>query len=351
MTASPVHPAATGLRLTNISELRLFFALSVLVSHTIQLAGFSRYDIWRQILSSEVAVQGFFILSGFLVLGSYVRHPQQGDFYLRRLLRIYPGYAVAVLVFLALCLAEATSHGQLPAASQVIRYLVSNLLLLNFLQPGLDGVFSGNPYREINGALWTIKLEVMFYAVVPLLYRIGQRTSFRALGIVLIACGLMWRPALSQLQAVLGHPLHPSLLYQLPGQLHFFGLGVLLFDLSRRPSQARGNALVLLTAVAAALAMGDARLAVQMLLLASFIYAITRLPQWATPFERHDLSYGVYLCHFPIIQLLIALGLAGQGIVVFLITVLMLASLYALASWRWIESPALGLAQTRASSR
>jgi peptidoglycan/LPS O-acetylase OafA/YrhL len=342
--------APSGLRLSNISELRLFFALSVLVSHTIQLAGFSRYDIWRHILSSEVAVQGFFILSGFLVLGSYARHPRQGDFYLRRLLRIYPGYAVAVLVFLALCLTEAASHAQLPTAAQVLRYLVSNLLLLNFLQPGLDGVFSGNAYHEINGALWTIKLEVMFYALVPLLYRIGRRWSFRTLGIGLIVIGLAWRPALALIEAALGHGLHPSLAYQLPGQLHFFGLGVLLCDASRQRSQAVGNLGVLLAAVAAALAIGDGRLAAQMLLLSSFIYAITRLPQWPTPFERHDLSYGVYLCHFPIIQLLIAFGLAGQGILVFLATTLGLASLYALASWRWIESPALRLAQARATT-
>jgi len=330
-------------RLANVAELRLFFALSVLVSHTIQLAGFSDYDIWRQILSSEVAVQGFFILSGFLVLGSYTKHPSERDFYLRRLLRIYPGYVVAVLVFLALCLTEAASHAQLPSAAQVQRYLVANLLLLNFLQPGLDGVFSGNAYREINGALWTIKLEVMFYALVPLLHRVAHRWSFRALGVGLIVCGLLWRPALGLVEAALGHPLHQALFHQLPGQLHFFGLGVLLFDMSRQPAQARGNLLVLLGAAASALVLGDQRLALQMLLLSAFVYAITCLPQWRTPFERHDLSYGVYLCHFPIIQLLIAFGLANQGILVFLSATLLLASLYALASWRWIEAPALRL--------
>ena len=80
-----------------------------------------------------------------------------------------------------------------------------------------------------------------------------------------------------------------------------------------------------------------------MLLLSAFIYVITCLPQWRTPFGQHDLSYGVYLCHFPIIQLLIAFGLASQGILVFLSATLLLASLYALASWRWVEEPALRL--------
>ncbi len=57
----------------NLQELRLFFALSVVVAHSIGLAKYTEWDIIRKILSSEVAVQGFFILSGFLVYGSFER--------------------------------------------------------------------------------------------------------------------------------------------------------------------------------------------------------------------------------------------------------------------------------------
>ena len=53
----------------------------------------------------------------------------------------------------------------------------ANLIFLNFVHPTLPGVFEGNQLSEVNGALWTLKIEVMFYAAVPLL-----AWAFRKLG-------------------------------------------------------------------------------------------------------------------------------------------------------------------------
>lgn len=347
-TALPAKPVASA-KLNNIAELRLFFALCVVVAHTIQLAGFTQYDILRKILSSEVAVQAFFILSGFLVMGSYARSPGVADFYYRRLLRIYPGYAVAVLFFLALCLLQAQIQGHAVVRAEILRYLWANLSLLNFFQPTLGGVFESSAYREINGALWTIKLEVMFYALVPLLHACAQRWSLRHTAVMLMVVGLGWRPLLDLLQHQLGLSMHPSLAHQLPGQLHFFALGILLFDVSRQPGRASGNALVALAGVALAFGMGQwgmgqPRLALQMLLLLVFIHLVTRLPQARTPLGKTDLSYGVYLSHFPIVQLLVGTVVWQWGAEAFLLLVLALASAYALLSWRYIEQPALRLA-------
>lgn len=336
--------ASTSTKLNNIAELRLLFALCVVVAHTIQLGGFSQYDIWRKILSSEVAVQAFFILSGFLVMGSYARSPNVADFYYRRWLRIYPGYAVAVLFFLALCLLQAWAQDHAVTRSDVLRYLWTNLSLLNFLQPSIGGVFENSAYREINGALWTIKLEVMFYALVPLFSACARRWSLRHTAVVLILVGLGWRPLLEWLQQ-LGWRLHPSLAHQLPGQLHFFALGMLLFDVSRQPGRALGNALAALAGVVMAWAWGEHTLALQMLLLLLFIHTITQLPQAHTPLGKTDLSYGVYLAHFPIVQLLVGTPAWQWGAGPFLALVLLLASAYALLSWRWIEQPALNLAR------
>ena len=56
---------------------------------------------------------------------------------------------------------------------------------------------------------------------------------------------------------------------------------------------------------------------------------------------RHDLSYGIYLWHFPIIQALVALGAFAQApwITAALAAALIVGAAW--ASWRWIESPAL----------
>ena len=332
----------SNVKFNNISELRLLFALCVVVSHSIQLGEFTRYDVLRQIFSSEVAVQGFFMLSGFLVLGSYSRTLDINKFYRRRLLRIFPGYLVAVLLFLVLALIQAHALHIDVNHSEIYRYLLVNMLLLNFLQPGIEGVFKAGLYQEINGALWTIKLEVMFYALVPVLYRAGRRWSFRATAFALIVTGLSWRPLL-EVMAAGGIVAHPALAHQLPGQLHFFGLGVLMFDVTQRPQHRLVNVIIVLAAVLLFGLAVEKATAMQMFLLSAFIYAVTQLPELRSHLGDTDLSYGIYLSHFPIIQLLIGAGAPSFGVGVFLLLVLALATAYALVSWHWVERPAMEL--------
>lgn len=334
-----------GVLFNNISELRLFFALCVVVSHSIQLGNFN-HNIFMQLISSssEISVQGFFILSGFLVYGSYSRLLNYRFFFIRRFLRIYPGYLMAVIVFLALAVAQAYTYGESIKPSDVIRYLIFNLLFLNFLQPGIEGIFQAGTYQEINGALWTIKLEVMFYAVVPILYLAGLRWTHRGIAILLILIGLSWRPALESLVAM-GFYVHPSFAHQLPGQLHFFGLGLLMFDLSDKPNHKSGNMVIFLVAVLLTCYVSEVSEALQIAILSIFIYSVTQLNQLRTALNDIDLSYGIYLSHFPIIQLLICYGKGGIGAEFFLPVVLLLSISYAIFSWFCVERPSLNLSR------
>lgn len=336
---------ATPIKFNNIMELRLVFSLFVLVSHSIQLGAFTRYDIWRKILSSEVAVQGFFILSGFLVLGSFSRMHDIRKFYLRRFLRVYPGYLVAVLFFLALALIQAAINHIPVNYSQLPRYLAANLVFLNFLQPGISGLFQTGAYHEINGALWTIKLEVMFYALVPVLYWAGSRHSFRITGAAMIALGLSWLHLLDFVSSTSGLILHPALVHQLPGQIHYFGIGVLMFDVYRSPGHKLSNASIVIATIVFLAIFGSHSIALQVLLLAMFIYGITQLPQIKSHLGESDLSYGIYLSHFPLIQMLICAGALTLSPPTFISLVLVLAVTYALASWHWVERPAANYAR------
>jgi peptidoglycan/LPS O-acetylase OafA/YrhL len=153
-----VQPA--GARLRNVTELRLLFAASVMLSHAALLAAGDAHRLLRTILNSEAAVQAFFILSGYLVCGSYGRLRDPLQFYTRRVLRIYPAYLVAVLLFLALGLGQAMILGNAVAWGDLPRYLIANLTTLNFLQPTVGGVFASNLQPMINGALWSIKVEL-----------------------------------------------------------------------------------------------------------------------------------------------------------------------------------------------
>ena len=334
-----IHPPRA--RLNNVAELRLLFAASVMLSHAALLSDPASYVPLRFILNSEAAVQGFFILSGFLVCGSYSRIGDPLKFYVRRFMRIYPAYLVAVLLFLALGIAQAMLSGVTVAWHELPRYLAANLTTLNFLQPTVGGVFAGNSIEAINGALWSIKVELMFYAVLPLIYVIGRRSSFTFVAAALIAAGALYWPVLNWLGDQWDLPVSHSFRVQLPGQLQYFGLGVALFARSR--GEIGTMTMVALAAFAVVLlaVVNDPREAAQALVLIVIIGGLTALPQMPAPFAGQDLSYGIYLSHFPLVQLLLVAGMGSAPFLLYLATVVILATAYGFLSWRLIERPAL----------
>lgn len=332
-----------GLRLNNIAELRLLFAACVVISHAVQLAAASSYDILRIVLNSEVAVQGFFILSGYLVFGSYDRIRAPLTFYRRRIARIYPAYFVAVVLFLVLVLAQAATLGGAIDWEDVGPYLAFNLLTLNFLQPEIGGVFAGNSMAAINGALWSIKVELMFYACVPPLFALAARTSHTALALALIVIGSAWRPVVELVGAQLGlGPLEP-LWNQLPGQLHYFGLGIALFAFSKGHLSLSQLLAILGFALALVLVLAGVRSAANVLGLVAVIGVLSSAPALGTVFAETDISYGIYLCHFPLIQMLLAGGAGDWPFALYFAAIIVIVPIYGLLSWRLIERPALAL--------
>jgi peptidoglycan/LPS O-acetylase OafA/YrhL len=173
---------------------------------------------------AEVSIQGFFIVSGALVAGSLARARNLADYAGKRARRLYPAYAVLILIPAAISFAAA-QDGQ-----GVLRYLAANLTFANFIEPNLPGLFAGNRFTEVNGALWTLKIEVMFYIALPLILLVlNSLRRFWWAGIALLyIAGEAWALGLPSLQdAHLGN----ALARQLPGQIAFFAMGITVWKL------------------------------------------------------------------------------------------------------------------------
>src|SRR6185312_3238602 len=97
-------PAGRRRHENNFDALRLVAALSVVFSHAFLIAEGSEASepfvrlTGNQCVLGLVGVFVFFIISGYLVTGSFLRHPEPGRFALKRGLRIFPGLAVNLLV-------------------------------------------------------------------------------------------------------------------------------------------------------------------------------------------------------------------------------------------------------------
>ena len=339
LAEAPPVPALTH---NNFNLMRLLFALMVVVYHVIALANVPGWQGAEQATSllAELGVQGFFVLSGYLVFASLQRSGSIGLYAQKRARRLLPGYVAIVLVCAAGALAFSPAAREDLAA--VARYLGWNLVFLNFMEPNLPGAFEANRFSEINGALWTLKIEVMFYLVLPLLaFFLKLAGGLRWVLFVLVyVAAEAWRTAFLHLGQTDGGMM-TELARQLPGQMSFFIVGVALAawrdDINWR-SPLAPLAIVLLAlsiAVPAAMPLRAIGLGV------TSIWIATAVPRLFDPARFGDLSYGVYIVHFPIIQVAVTLGLfavlpwMGAGIAI------AAALVGAMLLWWLVERPAL----------
>ena len=156
----------------NFDFIRFFLAYSVMFNHFSTLTDTDPF--W--FVSGGFRVKGFFIIRGFLVMFSFLRSPDTYVFFRKRVQRIMPAYSLVILLCLILGFFLTTlSHYDFLTSSKPYTYLLTNLLTLNFLCPDLPGVFENNPMHAMNGSLWTIKVELMLYMTVPIIYRLLKK--------------------------------------------------------------------------------------------------------------------------------------------------------------------------------
>lgn len=98
----------------------------------------------------HLAVLVFFSLSGYLVTLSYTTDPHVGRFLLRRFLRIWPPFAVVVVV----CGVGALLSARDELTDLAARFYFTNLFFHDFD----SDFFTSTPRHALIGSLWTIGL-------------------------------------------------------------------------------------------------------------------------------------------------------------------------------------------------
>lgn len=169
----------------NFDFLRLLFALFVIITHSITLSGSSscdplQYVTAKQFTLSDFGLAGFFTISGYLVFESLKRSTSFFDYFRKRILRIYPGLVIALIITIILgCIVSNISIKEYFRNSSPWSYFVFHLLMFCQRPHFIQGVFERNPYPyEVNGSLWTIQYEFLFYTILSLLFLLRERRIF-----------------------------------------------------------------------------------------------------------------------------------------------------------------------------
>lgn len=322
--------------------IRLVAALTVLLSHVLIIrAGNDRLDPLLQVTPftlGQHAVNAFFFLSGLMLSQSVERRPDLSDYLWARFLRIVPGLFVFGLLMAFVAGPLLSSSHPLDYFSDPHTWIYPFAILVEFARAAPPHhVFQGLPYAEaVNTPLWTIKYEILAYGVLAAFSAAGwtRRTGtlWGALGFALV---------LFTAQAAMEQVGDTSHLYQLGRYGFCFTLGMIAYHYRDRVSLSPwwliGSALLVVLARGTALEHAAYVVVVAhavMLAGARRYGALTRATQ------RHDISYGVYIYHWPVAQALLV-ELPGIGMPALLGLTLAITVPLAVASWRFIEAPAL----------
>ena len=326
--------------------IRLLLAILVVYSHAHLVGGFGEEGFTSlckmQTNSGPLAVTAFFGISGFLVTRSFATRHNGFQFIKARLLRILPGLYFA-LVVTAFCLAPLIAHlnpagGRWDGAA-AFRYVRDNAAVRN-LEPRVGDVLHGLPFSEsINGSLWTLFPELCCYCLILALGIAGWFRSGRA-NVLLFCVGVLVLHA-----AIVVGPANmiiaPTFL-QLTGwspHVAAFVAGSAIYCYRDSLEFGGRSWAVWLAVVLVLLNFGGWALLGPPALTVALIHTAYSC-RIKLPF---DLSYGTYLLHFPVLQVLAACGWHQHGFIPYFGAALIATLALAALSWYLVERPFLRL--------
>lgn len=298
----------------------LVTALWVMLAHSIAWVFFGgtggQFFLWR-VVAPGPAVSVMFAISGYLVTASLERCEGNQQFFVKRLLRIYPAAIVMILIGEVVWILTGTKSTSL--SKEFVNVLKEILLAAGSKPNGYIG----------NGAFWTIPKQVQFYILTPIMYwMLKNRSKYSQVGLMMFCVVLnLGTPLILRSVSV------PSVLKTIFGlsclpHLYMYILGMFLF-LNRENLMGYITSLLPVWIVGYIIAQWilnlDAIKIWEYINPISSVFVILCGIGFAYRFGRHrlklDISYGVYLWHCFFIDLFMNFFRIGNSIVVFILVI------------------------------
>ena len=290
-------------RSNNLNLVKFIAALFVIISHAYPLCKGAEYndilsDLSRNSIAfGSLAVAIFFMSSGFFVTKSLLKSKDSKKYLHNRFIRIFPPLWFTLIVCILVC-------GLFFSTYSLDKYFLSIDFFkycLNFILipiHNLPGVFMNNIYPGvINGPLWTLPIEFVCYLVLLLAYKLNfvNKKSYKYVALLVIV-------------AFVGINLIPLSIkgYIQPCFLFFWGSFYWVY----RDKITMKNTYFLFSLVAFVILIGLGYGQVASFLFVPYLtlYIAFCLPQCNNRIASlGNLSYDIYLCGWPIQQMIISL--------------------------------------------
>ena len=252
----------------------------------------------------------FFLISGFWVTKSYCSSASIKSYFAKRAKKILPLYYLVVFVFAFFAFFfTSLSAKEYFMSKGFIKYVICNVLTLNFACPSLPGAFGGN---AVNGSLWTIKVELGFYILLPVILWLMKKICFNEqekqtkkmnvfLGVIyafstIIACVIQL--------FIKKFNLHHSLNNQLPTFMPFFIAGMFFYFNYDFCFKNQYKMIIPAVIVFAAQKFIYLDFLLPLAVMQIVFFLAFNLKPFNNFGRQTDYSYAMYLVHFPIMNML-----------------------------------------------
>ncbi|NTU52619.1 MAG: acyltransferase [Chlorobiaceae bacterium] len=325
-------------RHNNFEWLRLIFATQVLLVHGADHFGLKI----PHFINYFPGVPAFFFVSGFLIYASYINTPGK-RYFVNRFLRLFPA-----LFFVTTGGAFLAMYAHAPS-DFITHFSTYGIWILSQLTIGQ--AYNPSHFRDIgvgviNGSLWTITTEILFYLCIPLIVTLERRFRYTLWILIIISFSLyaagphvLTRPVyrdrtvydiLALTPVVWGWMFGFGILavryfhvYRTSLKYFYIAFPFMLFMMKYSHKNfllnTQGNTLGLLYFLCY----------ITLILWISFGLRYVKLP--------FDFSYGVYIWHMPVINFLLVISIKN------LLLATVMTFCISIFSWFFIEKPALRL--------
>ncbi|MEH6591247.1 MAG: acyltransferase [Halioglobus sp.] len=342
----------TNSRDNNFNLIRFVAASLVLYSHSYALStGSGENEPLRSFTGlasmtwGSVAVDLFFITSGFLIAGSFFGRKSIVAFIWARVLRIYPALIISVLFCVFGVGLYFTNYNSFDFLSDetTIRFLIKNTTLFFGTESRLPGVFTDAPYKyAVNGSLWTLPYEVKMY-VLLMIFGLAILYLKSLIGEKILPIFFLCIALLSVVTNIANHfiPVTPIIFTRL---FSMFFVGVAFYIYREKIVISSKFAFIAISAMLISSLHSDALVVVYGLVFAYIIFWAAYVPSGIIRKfnDMGDFSYGIYIYAFPVQQSL-AMMVPNISILNMAIYSFGITFILAFFSWHLIEKHALKL--------
>lgn len=325
-------------RKNNLDFIRFMAALAVIFSHAFSLSEGNSTNEWIVRLTNgqtnlgHIAVFIFFITSGFLITQSFERTKKPYNYLKARILRIFPALIVVIVCSAFILGPLVTTLPLVEYFTNINTYTYLTSILLHPINPFLPGVFETNIYKSaINGSLWTLQYEFLFYLVVLVLgvkRLLKSRVIIFCFGLFLILTffNLPFGDTIAHIPKLFSYFLVGMIFYLLRDKIIFNKVLLIISILT-----------LILTAYIGGFIYGLMFAGSYIL----FYFAYSKKIKFHGFSKYGDFSYGMYIFAFPVQQTVTQFFGGEMNVYVNFMISAPITLLLSILSWHFVEKKAL----------